>query len=131
MKMIMTAVFGLIFVLSSTQSYAKSRSLAGSWKGGGSFTTSSGGKERTRCRAKFRAQKSGRYSVYARCSVASVGLLKQSATVRSVGKNRYRGRFSNSEYDVHGSITIVVKGNRQYITLRSTSGRGDLVFRRR
>ncbi len=131
MKMIMTAVFSLVFILSTTQSYAKSRSLAGSWKGGGSFTTASGTRERTRCRATVRAQKSGRYSVYARCSVASVGLLEQSGIVRSVGKNRYRGRFSNTEYDIHGSINIVVKGNRQYITLRSPSGRGDLVFRRR
>ncbi len=131
MKMIMAAVFSLVFVLSTTQSHAKSRSLAGSWKGGGSFTTASGAKERTRCRATVRAQRSGRYSVYARCSVASVGLLEQSGTVKKTGKNRYRGRFSNTEYDIHGSINIVVKGSRQYITLRSPSGRGDLVFRRR
>ena len=131
MKMILTTLFSLVFILSTTQSYAKSRSLAGSWKGGGSFTSASGTREKTRCRATVRAQKFGKYSVYARCSVASVGLLEQSGTVKSVGKNRYRGRFSNTEYGIHGSINIVVKGNRQYITLRSPEGGGNIVLRRR
>ena len=131
MKMIMAAVFSLVFVLSTTQSYAKSRSLAGSWKGGGSFTSASGTREKTRCRATVRAHKYGKYSVYARCSVASIGLLKQSGIVKTVGKNRYRGNFSNTEYGIHGSISIVVKGNRQYITLRSPEGGGNLVLRRR
>ncbi len=131
MKMILTALFSLVFILNAPPSYAKSASLVGSWKGGGSFTAADGAKERTRCRATVRAQNSGRYTVYARCSVASVGLLEQSGTVRTVGKNRYRGRFSNTDYDIHGSIHIVVRGNRQYITLRSPSGRGDLVLRRR
>ena len=130
MKMIMAAVFSLVFVLSTTQSYAKSRSLA-SWKGGGSFTTSSGAKERTRCRATVRAQKSGRYSVYARCSVALVGLLEQSGTVRSVGKNRYRGRFSNVNMIFMAPSVSLSKAIANISQLRSPSGRGDLVFRRR
>lgn len=131
MKIFLTSLFMLFFTLSNTMVSAKSRSIVGQWKGGGSFTTPSGSKERTRCRATVRVQSTKRYSVYARCAVASLGIIEQTGMVRRIAKNRYRGRFTNSQYDIHGSIYITLRGNKQYITLRSRGGgKGNLTFRR-
>ena len=131
MKMILTGLFTLFFILSSTQAYAKSRSIAGYWKGGGSITTSSGNRERTRCRATIRARNAIKYSVVAACSVAGFGIVKQSGTIRRISKNRYRGNFTNYDYGIHGSITVVHHGNRQHVTFRSPKGRASVTLRRR
>ena len=46
----------------------------------------------------------------------------QTATVHRVGENRYRGSFHNVEYDISGTIFVVVSGNSQSVRLTSTSG---------
>ena len=131
MKLFLAAAVMVLFAMSHTAVLAKSKSITGNWKGGGSFTTSSGTRERTRCNATIRAKKSKRFRIFAKCAVASLGIIEQSGTFKRIGKNRYAGRFTNEEYDIHGSIYITLKGKKQYISLRSSSGRGSLVLRRR
>ena len=130
MKYILQALLVVLFALGTSQASAKSKSISGYWKGGGSFTTSSGTRERTRCRAKIKARSKKRYSIFAKCSTASLGIIEQSGTVKQVGKNRFRGRFTNEDYDIHGSIQITLRGNKQYMSLRSPSGNGNLTLRR-
>ena len=57
----------------------------------------------------------------ATCATAS-GKAAQTATVHRVGENRYRGNFHNAEYDISGTIFVVVNGNSQSVRLTSTSG---------
>jgi hypothetical protein len=47
---------------------------------------------------------------------------EQTATVRQVGSNRFEGSFYNSEYNVSGTIHIVVRGSSQNVRLTSSSG---------
>jgi hypothetical protein len=55
------------------------------------------------------------------CATPS-GRAAQTATLRQVSANRYEGRFYNSEYDVSGTIHVVVRGGRQSVRLTSTAG---------
>jgi hypothetical protein len=46
--------------------------------------------------------------------------------VRQVGDNSYQGSFFNSEYNVSGTIRVVVRGNSQSVHLSSGAGSASL-----
>jgi hypothetical protein len=97
-------------------------SLEGSWSGGGEVAFAvTGSRERARCRAHYNRRTKDSYAMQATCATAS-GKAAQTATVHRVGENRYRGTFHNSEYDITGTIFVVVNGNSQSVRLTSTSG---------
>ena len=98
-----------------------SRSLEGSWRGGGSVSFASGTHEQARCRAHYRRAGMNKYTVSATCATAS-GRAAQTATLRQVGENRYSGNFYNSEYSISGVIYVVVRGTSQTVRLISDSG---------
>jgi len=96
--------------------------LEGSWSGGGEVAfTATGSRERARCRAHYTRRSKDSYAMNATCATAS-GKAAQTATVHRVGENRYRGNFHNAEYDISGTIFVVVSGNSQSVRLTSTSG---------
>jgi hypothetical protein len=102
-------------------SRAESPNLEGSWSGGGSVSFSSGSKEQARCRAHYRRRTSNSYTLRAVCATPSARA-EQTATVRRVGSNRFEGSFYNSEYNVSGTIFIVVHGSSQNVRLTSDAG---------
>lgn len=108
---------------------AMAQSLEGSWSGGGSVALASGQHERARCRAYYSRASATAYTVTATCATPS-GRATQTATVRKVGGNSYRGRFYNSDYNVSGTISVTVGGNRQSVRLTSESGSASLELRR-
>lgn len=95
--------------------------LEGSWSGGGSVVFASGSREKARCRAHYRRASKDRYRMQATCATAS-GKANQIATVRRVGDNKYSGTFHNPDYDISGTIFVVVNGNKQNVRLTSSSG---------
>jgi hypothetical protein len=103
----------------------ESRGLEGSWSGGGSVSFASGSKEQARCRALYRRASKDSYRLQATCATAS-GKADQTATVHKVGENRYRGNFHNPDYDISGTIFVVVNGNSQSVRLTSSSGSAHL-----
>jgi hypothetical protein len=105
-------------------------SLAGSWSGGGWVSFSSGNKERARCRAHYSRAGGSSYALSATCATAS-GSASQTATVYQVGPNRFRGSFHNVEYNISGSIRIVVSGNSQSVTLAGEGASASLSLSRR
>ena len=90
--------------------------LAGSWSGGGWVSFSSGTRERARCRARYSRASSNSYSMRATCAT-SAGRASQTATVYRLSKGRYRGTFYNTEYNISGSIRVVVRGRSQSVSL--------------
>jgi hypothetical protein len=104
-------------------------SLAGSWSGGGVVNFASGATERARCRAHYSQRSSNSYVLNATCATAS-GRATQTASLRSIGANRYQGSFYNSDYGVSGSISVVVRGNRQSVHLSSSAGSASLQLSR-
>ena len=81
---------------------ANAADLAGSWKGGGTVTFSSGASESARCRATFSPSGKSAYDVSATCATQS-GTVSQTAFVRGSGSS-YRGTFYNPEFDTSGKI---------------------------
>jgi hypothetical protein len=101
--------------------------LEGSWSGGGPVTFASGSKERAKCRAVISSSGPKSYRVNGTCATQS-GKVTQTAEVFQLTSNRYRGNFHNPEFDVNGTISIIVSGRRMTATLTSTSGTGTLSF---
>jgi hypothetical protein len=125
-----TLVLSLVLaVLALDNGGAQSAGLDGSWSGGGSVTFASGQREAVRCRAQYSRSSQSSYFVTATCATAS-GRATQTATLRHVGGNTYRGNFHNSEYGISGAISVVVSGNRQAIRLNSDTGTASLELRR-
>lgn len=94
--------------------------LAGSWRGGGTVTFSSGATERARCRATFSPSGKSAYDVSATCATQS-GTVSQTAFIRGSGSS-YRGTFYNPEFDTSGRIQISVSGQSQVVRLHSSKG---------
>ena len=96
--------------------------LEGAWSGGGEVAFAvTGSRERARCRAHYNRRTKDSYAMQATCATAS-GKAAQTATVHRVGENRYRGTFHNPDYDITGTIFVVVNGNSQSVRLTSSSG---------
>jgi hypothetical protein len=104
-------------------------SLAGSWSGGGWVSFASGSKEKARCHARYSGG-GDTYTVSATCATAS-GKASQTATVYKVSGGRYRGSFVNSEYNVRGSIRVVVHGKSQSVSLSGDGASAQLNLSRR
>lgn len=107
-------------LLTSTAASAASADLAGSWKGGGTVTFTSGATEQARCRATFSPSGKSAYDVSATCATQS-GTVSQTAFVRGSGSS-YRGTFYNPEFDATGKISIAVSGRSQVVRLNSNKG---------
>lgn len=109
---------------------AKGGSLAGSWSGSGWVSFSNGKRERARCHAHYSPNGGKSYSLNATCATSS-GKASQSATVYEVSRNRFRGTFHNTEYNVSGSIRVVLNGSSQSVTLSGDSNSAALSLSRR
>jgi hypothetical protein len=111
------------------RSEADSASLSGSWSGGGWVSFASGSKEKARCRAHYSGG-GGSYTVSATCATSS-GKASQTATVHRVAANRYRGSFYNSDFNVRGSIRVVVHGRSQSVSLSGDGASASLSLSKR
>jgi hypothetical protein len=104
--------------------------LAGSWSGGGWVSFASGTREKARCRARYSKVSSNSYSLRATCATTS-GKASQTATVYRLAAGRYRGSFHNSEYNVSGTIRVVVRGRSQSVSMAGDGARASLNLRKR
>ena len=110
-------------------STAEPGGLTGSWSGGGWVSFASGSKEKARCHARYSGG-GGSYTVTATCATAS-GKASQTATVYKTGGNSYKGSFVNSQYNVRGSIRVVVHGKSQSVSLSGDGASAQLSLSRR
>jgi hypothetical protein len=104
--------------------------LAGSWSGGGWVSFSTGTKEKARCRATYAKGSGKSYTLHATCATSS-GKASQTATVYQVSGGRYRGSFYNSDYNVRGTIRVVVSGASQQVSRAGDGASASLSLRRR
>ncbi len=110
-------------------STAEPGGLAGSWSGGGWVSFASGAKENARCRAHYSGSGST-YELSATCATSS-GKASQTATIYKVTGTAYRGSFYNSDYNVHGTIRVVVHGSSQSVSLSGDGASASLNLSRR
>jgi hypothetical protein len=109
-------------------STAEPGGLAGSWSGGGWVSFASGNKERARCHAHYSGS-GGTYELSATCATSS-GKASQTATVYKVTGTAYRGSFYNSDFNVHGTIRVVVHGSSQSVSLSGDGASASLSLSR-
>jgi hypothetical protein len=123
----LAATFGAYGLSSPSQGQSPAKAapaevgLEGSWSGGGSVVFAGGSREKARCRAYYQRASKDRYRLQATCATAS-GKANQVAVVRRVGDNKYSGTFHNPDFDISGTIFVIVNGNKQNVRLTSSSG---------
>ena len=117
----------LLAVSATTASAVK---LDGVWTGGGYAQTSSGERERLRCRITYSRLGSKVYSVVAICATTSTRI-RQTGELIMVRPGLYVGDFINREYDIAGRVRVTTRGSRQSVVFSSDSGRGSLNLRKR
>lgn len=89
---------------------ASAEGLSGSWSGSGSVQLPTGDTEKARCKATFRKAGGKTYSMSAVCASSSARVA-QTASLEQVGSNKFAGDFTNSEYNVSGTISITLSGD--------------------
>ena len=118
-----------IVALCGADGSAQTATLDGSWSGAGTVSFTSGDRESARCRAQYRRASTTSYVVTAVCATPS-GRATQTATLEHAGGNKYQGSFHNNEYDVSGTISVAVSGNKQLVLLNSDAGTASFELRR-
>jgi hypothetical protein len=118
-----------VLTISTATARNQRSALTGYWSGGGKVVLANGRQERARCRAQFSPSGKGA-SFVARCSTRS-GTVDQAARVRWTAPNSYAGKFFNPRTKSAGQIHITVRGNRQYVSVRSKRGGAQLTLERR
>ena len=108
---------------------SQAQSLEGAWSGGGQVSFGSGAREQARCRARYSRRSNEGYVVSAVCATPA-GRAAQTASLRKIGDNRYRGTFYNQEYGISGTILVIVRGATQSVRLTSESGWAALTLSR-
>jgi hypothetical protein len=121
---------GALAISTAAAGKSESESLAGSWSGGGWVAFSSGNKEKARCRARYRRNGGNSYTLQATCATSS-GKASQTATVYRVTGSRYRGSFYNTDYNVRGTIRVVVSGSSQSVSLAGDGASASLSLHKR
>jgi hypothetical protein len=124
-----TLLVAVGFVALCSPITAEPASLEGSWRGGGALSFIWGTKEHARCRADYSRNSETSYTVKAVCTTASA-TAAQTAVLRMVGENRYRGTFHNSQYNVSGTISVVMRGAKQDVTLIGDGASASLTLMR-
>ncbi|HZV21703.1 MAG TPA: hypothetical protein VE986_09175 [Hyphomicrobiales bacterium] len=105
---------------------AISDGITGMWTGGGTVIYASGERERARCTAHYSGSASV-VSLSANCATPS-GSISQSTTLRRTGPNTYSGDFFNQQYNISGTIHVVVQGTTQKVSLKSGNMSGSLTL---
>jgi hypothetical protein len=105
------ALLGLVVVSGSVQaSSSPFTAMSGSWAGSGTITTSGGGKERVRCRAKYDVDSEGStLDLTLRCASDSYTFELQSNATHSNGA--VSGNWSENTRHVGGSLEGNASGN--------------------
>jgi hypothetical protein len=94
--------------------------MAGSWSGGGTLTTSSGERNRLRCRAHYAAGRASRsLQLSIRCASDSYNFDLASSVVEKGG--RIHGQWSESNYNVAGTVAGRLSGDQIRATASSSS----------
>ena len=124
---------GLLFVVAllamSDPVQADPTVLEGSWRGVGTLTLTWGAKQPARCLADYKRTSETSFTLRAICNTASTRVA-QTATVYLVGENRYRGSFHNKDYNISGTIHLVVRSSKQSVVLRSDVASASFTLRR-
>lgn len=115
--------------LSWSPAFAQSRSIEGTWTGGGYAELTDGQRERVRCRVRYTRVGANIFGVSAVCASPSVRVT-QTGTVSRVAANRFAGDLYNPEYGVAGRVRIVVSGAKQTVRMTSAQGSGALSLSR-
>ncbi len=108
---------------------AEARTLAGTWNGGGTAITSSGKRERVRCRVSYTRAGNGSFRLNGRCASTS-GSSTFSGSVSSRGGNSYSGSAFSQKYGASASVFVRQSGRSQTVTVRSSKGSARVTLRK-
>jgi hypothetical protein len=117
-RCVMGLLFGVALLAISDLTQADPTALEGSWRGVGRLTLTWGAKQPARCLADYKRTSETSYTLRAVCNTASTRVA-QTATLYLVGENRYGGNFHNKDYNISGTIHLVVRSGKQRVVLRS------------
>lgn len=130
MRLILPAIAFLALTTAAPLSAQAASLLEGSWSGTGYVHPTNGQREKVTCRVTYHQMSETVHSVKATCASASAKIV-QTGELTTVKEGRYIGDFTNAEYNISGSVRVIVRGNRQDVTFSSNSGTGSLALRKR
>jgi hypothetical protein len=130
MRLILSAFVCLALTTAAPHLASAASQLEGSWSGSGYVHPTNGEREKVTCRVVYHQTSETVHSVTATCASASAKIV-QTGELTTVKDGRYIGDFTNKEYNISGSVRVVVKGNSQDVTFSSSSGTGTLALKKR
>ena len=101
-------------------------SIEGSWIGSGTVSHRSN-VDRVQCRVRYTKSSEKTYATSSVCTTEN-GRYEVSGHVTNIGGNRYQGTVTSDET---GRVIMVLRGDRQSVTVTSPSGSATLTLSRR
>ncbi len=128
-RMTLAATFAA-FASLGMPSDAQAASITGKWKGSGTVSLKSGGKETVRCSVTYGRAGGKTFSVNARCA-SGAGRVDQTGVLKRVTNTKYVGTVKNMQYSVVAKVTVNVNGTKQNVKISSSKGTARLQLARR
>lgn len=103
--------------------------LEGNWSGTGILQPAEGAAEKVACRINYKRETDKVFRVEAKCATTS-HTINQTGQLLMVNTGVYVGEFYIASYDIAGRIRVVIEGEEQTMTFKSSRGEGQLTLKK-
>ncbi len=115
----------LVFVATVSPLHAEPASLEGTWSGSGTMQAMDRPPQKLTCRINYKRETDKVYRLAARCVTVSTSI-NQTAQLLKVNPGVYTGQFQIASYDISGRVRVVVNGNAQTMSFKSSRANGTV-----
>jgi hypothetical protein len=115
----------LVFVATVSPLNAEPASLEGTWSGSGTMQAMDRPPQKLTCRINYKRETDKVYRLAARCVTVSTSI-NPTAQLLKVNPGVYTGKFEIASYDISGRVRVVVNGNAQTMSFRSSRANGTV-----
>ena len=118
-------LFLIMFIATASPLHAEPASLEGTWSGSGTMQAVDRPPQKLTCRINYKRETDKVYRLAARCVTVSTSI-NQTAQLLKVNPGVYTGQFQIASYDISGRVRVVVNGNAQTMSFKSSRANGTV-----
>lgn len=117
----------ILYVAMISPLQAEPAPLEGTWSGSGTMQAMDNPPQKLTCRIKYKRETDKVFKLAAKCVTISTAI-NQTGQLLKVNPGVYVGEFHVASYDISGRVRIVIDGNRQTMSFKSSRANGTVTL---
>ncbi|MEM7399586.1 MAG: hypothetical protein AAGF48_09070 [Pseudomonadota bacterium] len=106
---------------------AEPTALQGTWKGSGTMQAMDNPPQKLNCRINYKRETDTIFKLAAKCATISTSI-NQTGQLLRVNPGVYVGEFHVASYDISGRVRVVIEGNTQTMSFKSSRANGTVTL---